>query len=150
MTSSSGWRALQSAISFWRESTFSHSQVGLHLPTHTSLYIVETPVGHVITLCHHLVHVLLEAGQKLVAAPQRLVISQTLVVVSVRRKLWNHAVSEHLCSILIGLRGHMIGHAALWLVRRLHLHVLTLISSWIPLISSDSLGEIWYLWAELP
>lgn len=70
---------LQSAVCFWRESTFSHRQVGLHL-----------------------VHVLLEAGQQFIGSSQRFISSQTLVIVSIRSELEGATVREVLCFILIG------------------------------------------------
>lgn len=63
----------------------------------------------------YLVHVLLEACQEFIAASQWLVISQTLVVVSIRSELRNHAVREHLCFILIGLQGQVGVHVVFWL-----------------------------------
>lgn len=54
----------------------------------------------------HLVHVLFETRQQLVSPSQRFVRPQALIVVSVRSQLKGRAISEDLCSVLIGLQGY--------------------------------------------
>lgn len=54
----------------------------------------------------HLVHVLFETCQQLVGSSQRFVRSQALIVVSIRSQLKGGAISEDLCSVLIGLQDY--------------------------------------------